>query len=172
MGSFDCGSLNFGDRIFANSPSFLRDLAAAFERTGVAPEIECFDTGHVIDALRLRDEGLLTDPLRFQFVLGVQGGAPATFEQVLHLRGLLPQDAVWSLCALGRAQLPMNAFSLLAGGHVRTGLEDNVYYRRGELATSNGQLVERVVRLAQHLERPVATIGEAREILQLDRPRC
>jgi len=168
MGSFDCGSLNFGDRIFANSPSFLRDLAAAFERTGVVPEIECFDTGHVIDALRLRDEGLLADPLRFQFVLGVQGGAPATLDQVLHMRGLLPQDAIWSLCALGRAQLTMNAFSLLAGGHVRTGLEDNVYYRRGELATGNGQLVERVVRLAKDLDRPVATTGDAREILQLE----
>jgi 3-keto-5-aminohexanoate cleavage enzyme len=167
MASFDCGSLNFGDRVFENSPPFLRDLAAAFKESGAAPEIECFDTSHVVAALRLREQGLLSDPLRFQFVLGVRGGAPATLEQAMYMRSLIPADAIWSICALGRMQLALNTFCLIAGGHVRTGLEDNLYYRKGEYANGNAQLVERVVLLAETLGRPVADSAQARELLQL-----
>ncbi len=93
-------------------------------------------------------------------------GVPATVEQVQHLRRLLPPDAQWSVCAIGRAQLPLNAFCILAGGHVRTGLEDNLWYGRGDRAT-NPRLVERVVRLAGELQRPVATPAEARAVLGL-----
>ena len=136
-------------------------------RHGVAPELECFDTGHVGLALQLRDEGLLDDPLRVQFVLGVPGtGVPATIAQVEHMRSLLPRDAPWSVCAIGRDQLPMNALCLIAGGHVRTGLEDNLHLARGVQAT-NAELVERVVRLAGELGRPVATPEQARELLAL-----
>ena len=140
-------------------------MAEAFRRHGVRPELECFDTGHVGLALQLRDEGLLEEPLVFQFVLGVPGsGVPATVAQVEHLRRLVPPGAPWSVCAIGAAQLPLNAFCLLAGGHVRTGLEDNLWYARGERAT-NGRLVQRAVRLAGELQRPVATPDEARAIL-------
>ncbi len=102
-----------------------------------------------------------------QFVLGIPGtGVPATIAQVEHLRRLLPADAPWSVCAPGRHQLPLNVFCLIAGGHVRTGLEDNLHYARGERAT-NARLVERVVRLARELGRPVATPDQARELLAL-----
>ncbi len=169
MASFDSGTINFGERIFEGDLPFLRRMAAAFREHGVRPELECFDTGHLGLALQLRDEGLLEDPLVVQFVVGVPGtGVPATVEQVQHLRRLLPPDAQWSVCAIGRAQLPLNAFCILAGGHVRTGLEDNLWYGRGDRAT-NARLVERVVRLAGELQRPVATPQEARAILGLTR---
>lgn len=167
MASLDCGTINFGDRIFEGDVPFLRRMAQRFLDEGVRPELECFDTGHVGLALQLREEGLLRDPLVVQFVLGVPGtGVPATVRQVEHLRGLLPPDASWSVCAVGRAQLPINAYCLLAGGHVRTGLEDNLWLRRGERA-SNAQLVERVVRLAAELDRPVASPAQARALLGL-----
>ena len=165
MASFDCGTINFGDRIFEGDVPFLRRMAAAFAHSGARPELECFDSGHVGLALQLRDEGLLRDPLVVQFVLGVPGsGVPPTVDQVEHMRRRLPPDARWSVCAVGSAQLPLNAYCILAGGHVRTGLEDNLHYRRGERAT-NEQLVARVVRLAGELERPVASVAEARAIL-------
>jgi 3-keto-5-aminohexanoate cleavage enzyme len=165
MASLDCGTINFGDRIFEGDVPFLRRMAGTMRDHGVKPELECFDTGHVGLALQLRDEGLLEDPLVVQFVLGVPGsGVPATVEQIEHLRRLLPAETRWSVCALGARQLPLNAYCVLAGGHVRTGLEDNLFFRRGERAT-NAQLVERVVRIAGELERPVATPDEAREIL-------
>ena len=165
MASLDCGTINFGERIFEGDLPFLRRMAAAITEAGATPELECFDTGFVGLALQLRHEGLLRDPLVVQFVLGVPGsGVPATVEMVEHLRRALPADALWSVCALGAAQLPMNAYCILAGGHVRTGLEDNLYYRRGERAT-NAALVERVVRLAGELERPIATPDQARELL-------
>jgi 3-keto-5-aminohexanoate cleavage enzyme len=170
MASFDCGSMNFGERVFENSMAFLRDLAEACDSAGAKPEIEVFDVGQIGNALRLRDEGLLHDPLHFQFVLGVQGGAPATVEQVQVMRTLIPDDATWSICALGRTQLPLNVLALITDGHVRTGLEDNIYYRRGILAESNAQLVRRVVRIAEELGRPVATPAQAREALSLRQP--
>jgi len=167
MASFDCGTINFGERIFEGDLPFLRRMAEAFERHRVVPEIECFDSGHIGLALQLRDEGLLRDPLRIQLVLGVPGtGVPASFAQVDHMLRMLPAGAPWSICAIGRSQLPMNTYCLIAGGHVRTGLEDNVWYAQGERAT-NAMLVERVVRLANELGRPVATPAQAREILAL-----
>ena len=167
VASFDCGSLNFNDRVFENSPAFLRDMAQAFQRSGAKPEIECFDAGHIGIALRLRDEGLLSDPMHFQLVLGVNGGGAGTIEQMLYMRSLLPQEATWSICATGRHQLPLNVLGLISGGHLRTGLEDNIYYSRGVLAESNGQLVERLVRIAREFGRRVATPDEARGILGL-----
>jgi 3-keto-5-aminohexanoate cleavage enzyme len=167
MGSLDCGTINFGDRIFEGDLPFLRRMAAAFRESGAKPELECFDTGHVGLALQLREEGLLDDPLVVQFVLGVPGtGVPASVEQVNHMRRMLPPDALWSVCAVGARQLPLNAYCIIEGGHVRTGLEDNLWLRRGERAT-NAQLVERVVRLAGELERPLASPAQARELLGL-----
>ncbi len=165
MASLDCGTINFGERIFEGDLPFLRRMARAFADRGVRPELECFDTGHVGLALQLRDEGLLRDPLVVQFVVGVPGtGVPATVDFVEHVRRLLPPGALWSVCALGRAQLPLGAYCVLAGGHVRTGLEDNLWLRDGERAT-NAALVGRMVRIAAELERPVATPAQAREIL-------
>ena len=165
MASFDCGSINFGDRIFEGDLPFLRRMGEQFKAGGIRPELECFDTGYVGLALQLRDEGLLDEPLIIQIVVGVPGtGVPATIDQIEHLRRLFPPETLWSVAAIGAAQLPINTYCILAGGHVRTGLEDNIYYRRGERAT-NAQLVERAVRIAGELDRPVATPDQAREIL-------
>jgi 3-keto-5-aminohexanoate cleavage enzyme len=116
MGSFDCGTFNFGERVFANPMPFLRDMAVEFKERGIMPEIECFDVGHIGTALRLRDEGLLEEPLHFQFVLGVPGGAPATPEQALHMRSMLPSGSTWSICAVGRHQVPLNLLCLATDG--------------------------------------------------------
>ena len=167
MASFDCGSLNFGERIFENPLPFLRDLAGAIREHNVKPEIECFEAGHITTALRLRGEGLLSDPLHFQFVLGVPGGAPGTVEQATFMRSMIPPEATWSICGIGAAQLSLNLYSLAAGAHVRTGMEDNLYYSRGRLANSNSELVERVVRLVNEAGRTVATPDQARELLAL-----
>jgi 3-keto-5-aminohexanoate cleavage enzyme len=166
LASFDCGTVDFGAFVMDGSIDFLREMALAFRGAGVCPELECFDTGHIRTALRLRDEGLLTDPLRFQFVLGAGDGGPATVEQVMHMRSMLPSDAAWSVCAPGVRQLPMNVLCLLTGGHVRTGLEDNVWLDRG-LPATNTSLVQRIVRIAGELARPIATPGQAREQLHL-----
>jgi 3-keto-5-aminohexanoate cleavage enzyme len=167
IASFDCGSLNFGARVFINSPDFLTTLAGRMRQHGVHPEIECFEAGHVWNALRLIDDGLLDPPHWFQFVLGVRGGSPPTVKQLVHLTEMLPPGAHWSVCGIGRGQLPLGLAAMAMGGHVRTGLEDNVYYHRGELATSNAQLVERLVRIAREIGRPVATPGQTRTLLGL-----
>jgi 3-keto-5-aminohexanoate cleavage enzyme len=167
IASFDCGSLNFGQRVFVNSPSFLDELAARMERYGVLPEIECFEPGHVANALRLIDDGKLKSPFWFQFVLGVRGGSPGTVKQLMHMLEMIPPGAHWSVCGIGRAQLPLGLAAMAMGGHVRTGLEDNIYYHKGQLAESNAQLVARLVRIAAEVGRPVATPADARQLLGL-----
>lgn len=169
IASFDCGSLNFGRSVFINSPTFLDSLSAAMNEHGVLPEIECFDTGHVTSALALVSEGKLTPPLWFQMVLGVRGGAAGEVRNLVHMVDMLPPGALWSCCGIGRAQLPLNLATIAMGGHVRTGLEDNIYYHKGVPAESNAQLVERVVRIAAEVGRPIATPAETRELLGLPR---
>ena len=167
IASFDCGSLNFGERVFVNSPPFLRELAVRMKAHGVKPEIECFEPGHVWNAVRLIDDGLLEPPFWFQFVLGVRGGSPPDVKQLQHLVEMLPPAAHWSVCGIGRAQLPLGMAAMAMGGHVRTGLEDNIWYRKGELAQSNAQLVARVARIAAELGRPLATPDHVRALLGL-----
>jgi 3-keto-5-aminohexanoate cleavage enzyme len=167
IASFDAGSTNFGDGVFMNSPAFLKRLAAAMLEHGVKPEIECFDAGMVTTALRMADEGLLRQPLYFQFVLGIKGAAPATVAQLSYMVSMLPPGTPWSVCSVGRNQLPMNMAAIIMGGHARTGLEDNVYYSRGLLAAGNAHLVARLARLARELARPPASPDEARTILGL-----
>jgi 3-keto-5-aminohexanoate cleavage enzyme len=170
IASFDCGSMNFGQTVFINSPAFLDELAARMERHGVLPEIECFEPGHIANALRLIDDGKLKPPHWFQVVLNVRGSSPGTLKQLLHMVEMLPPGALWSVCAIGRAQLPINLAAMAMGGHVRTGLEDNIYYHKGQLAESNAQLVARLARIAAEIGRPLATPDEARAMLGL-KPR-
>jgi 3-keto-5-aminohexanoate cleavage enzyme len=166
MATLDCGSMNFGDeRVFTNPFNWLRDAAVQMQDLGVRPEVEAFDTGMIANGLRLIDEGLIEGPGVWQLCLGVRGGAPADLQTVSHMLSRLPDGAHWSLLGVGRHQLALNLLSIGFGGHARTGLEDNIYFRRGELATSNAQLVERVVRLATEFEREVATPAQARELL-------
>ncbi|GAB4286522.1 MAG: 3-keto-5-aminohexanoate cleavage protein [Deferrisomatales bacterium] len=167
LASFDAGSLNVGDGVFLNPPEFLEELARRMRQVGVKPELEIFDGGMVGTCLRLRDRGLLDPPLHFQFVLGVPGGAPATPKALLHLVESIPEGSTWSSIGVGAGHLPVLLTTLALGGHVRVGLEDNIYYHKGEVARSNAQLVERAVRLAAEVGRPVATPAQAREILGL-----
>jgi 3-keto-5-aminohexanoate cleavage enzyme len=163
--SFDCGRTGAGRATMEQPVEVLRELAAAFTRTATAVQIECTKAAHVLTALALRDEGVLSDPLRFQLVLGAEG-APATIEHALYMRSLVPPDAFWSVAAPGAAQLRLNILCLIAGGHIRTGLADNVWLVPDVPAT-NRELVERVVRIVDNFDRPLATPDEAREILRL-----
>jgi 3-keto-5-aminohexanoate cleavage enzyme len=167
IASFDAGSLNFGDRVFANSPQFLEALAREMQTYSVKPEIECFDSGFIETAKRFIERGLIQPPYWFQMVLGVRGGAPATVEQLVHMVRQLPAGSLWSVCAIGRHQLPMNVAALVMGGHVRTGLEDNIYYSYRVLAEGNAPLVARIVRIARELGREPASPSEARALLGL-----
>jgi 3-keto-5-aminohexanoate cleavage enzyme len=167
IASFDCGSLNFGSTVFVNSPPFLDHLAERMLAHDVLPEIECFEPGHVANALRMITEEKLKPPFWFQFVLGVRGGSPGTIRQLVNMLDMLPEGARWSACGIGRAQLPLGVAAMTMGGHVRTGLEDNLYYHKGQLAESNAQLVTRLARIAAEIGRPVATPAQARKMLGL-----
>ena len=167
MASFDAGSTNLGERVFVNEPAFLVRLAQAMRSAAVKPEIEVFEPGFVDNALALVDQGLLEAPLHFQFVLGARGALSASVKNLLHLVESLPDASTWSVIGIGKAQLPMAAAAIVLGGHVRVGMEDNVYLRKGDLARSNAEFVRQIVGLATMLQRPVASVDEARSILGL-----
>lgn len=165
MATLTTGTVNFGNDVFFNPPEFVASIARAIKEHGIRPEIEVFETGMIQNALTLVKQGLLTSPLHFDFVLGVPGAMPGTAKNLLHLVESIPQDATWMVAGIGRAELPLATIALVLGGHVRVGFEDNIYYSRGVLATSNAQLVARIARIAAEIGRPVATPSEARQIL-------
>jgi len=171
LASFDAGSINLGGKPFINTYEFLDTAAAMMRKYGVKPEIEAFDLGMIMTALRMRDEGKLDDPLHFQFVLGTPSGAPATPKAFLHFLDLMPPDATWSTIGIGRRQIDMAMMALIMGGHIRVGMEDNIYLKHGVLATTNAELVARVVKLCGEYGRDIATPDEAREILGLSHAR-
>lgn len=168
--TLDITTMNFGEFVFVNTPAHLRVMGRAVAAAGVLPELECFDSGNVRLALRLIEEGVLHPPAMFQLCLGVPWGAPATPESMLFMRSLLPAGAFWTGFGIGGAQFPMVAQAVLLGGHVRVGLEDNLYVERGVLAPSNAALVEKAVRIVRALDAEPATPAEARRILALPRP--
>ncbi len=167
LASYDAGSINLGAGVFMNSPEFLREAAIQMKKKKVKPELEIFDLGMIMTCLRLRDEELLTDPMHFQLVLGTPWGAPASLKSLVHLCEHFPTGSTWSAFGIGKAHLPMAMAAMISGGHVRVGMEDNIYWKRGVLATSNAQFVERIVRIAKEYNRDVATTDEARKILNL-----
>ncbi|MDE2571747.1 MAG: 3-keto-5-aminohexanoate cleavage protein [bacterium] len=169
MATLTCGSVNFGDGVFENSFPIMRAILARMHEFGVVPELELFDLGHLDNARRLEREGALSFPRHVDIVLGVPGGAEGSVENLVDVVRRLPAGCTWSVAGIGRAQLQLAATAIAMGGHVRVGLEDNLYYAKGRLAR-NEELVARVARLAGELQRPVATPQEAREILGL-RPR-
>ncbi|HOC07173.1 MAG: 3-keto-5-aminohexanoate cleavage protein [Bacillota bacterium] len=167
MATLSTGSVNFGEDLFVNTMEEIRTFARTMIAKGVKPEIEAFDSGMVQNALTLVKEGILELPLHFDFVLGVPGAMPGTPEALMYMRSLLPAGCTWTVAGIGRTELPLGAMAIILGGHVRVGFEDNIYYKRGQLAESNAQLVQRMVRLAEELGREVATPEEARKILHL-----
>jgi len=169
MATLSCGTCNFGPEVFMNTEAYMESFAAKMKEMNVKPELEIFERGMIENALKLMKKGLIDGPLHFDFVLGVPGAAPGTPEDLMHMVRSIPSDATWTVAGVGRAQLPLATMGIILGGHVRVGFEDNVYYKKGELATSNAQMVERIVRLAKELGREVATPDEARRILNLRR---
>lgn len=168
--TLDIATMNFGDFVFINTPNHLRTMGHAAARAGVLPELECFDTGNVRLALRLIQEGVIRTPAMFQICLGVSWGAPATSEAMMFMRGMLPTDSLWTGFGIGSSQFPMAAQAVLLGGHVRVGLEDNLYLEQGVLAPSNASLVEKAVAIVRALDGEPASPEEARRILTLPRP--
>ena len=159
------GDLEF---VYLNTTRTLRGMAKRFKELGVKPEIETFQAGDVLFGAQLIEEGLIDGPAMFQFVLGVKWGAPADPETVLYMRNLLPSavDVEWTAMGIARDEFPIAAQSVLLGGHVRVGLEDNLYLDRGVFAT-NGELVERACRIIEDVGCAVATPDETREMLAL-----
>jgi uncharacterized protein (DUF849 family) len=165
--SLDMGSLNMGDRVFINTPKHLQAMALAIKDAGVMPELEVFETGHLLLAKRFIENGYVKPPGMFQICLGISWGQPATTEAMTYMRNLLPADAPWFAFGISLHQFPMVAQTVLLGGHPRVGLEDNIYLEKGKFAPSNAALVEKAANIIQVLGDQVATPKEARQILGL-----
>jgi uncharacterized protein (DUF849 family) len=165
--TLDCGSMNFGPHVFVNTPSHLADMAARAKAVGVKPEIEVFEMGHIELGKKLVADGIIPAPPLFQLCLGISYGAPSTPETMLAMRNNLPAGAIWSAFGIGRAQFPFVAQTVLYGGHVRVGLEDNLYLSRGKLAPSNAALVEKAVEIIRLIGGEVASAAEARSIFHV-----
>ncbi len=169
--TLDCGSLNFGEGslVYVSTPDILRDGAKKIQDLGVRVEMEIFDTGQLWMAKQLVAEGLIDSPAMFQLCMDIPYGAPADPALLATMVNQLPDDAVWASFALGRMQMPWVAQSVLLGGHVRVGLEDNLYLSKGVKAT-NAQLVERARTIVESMGASIASPDEARDILNL-KPR-
>ncbi|MBQ2259944.1 MAG: 3-keto-5-aminohexanoate cleavage protein [Loktanella sp.] len=166
--TLDCGTMNFAeaDYVMVNTPGMLRDMAARMAATGVRIEIEAFDTGHLWFAKQLVKEGIIPDPVLVQLCMGVPWGAPDDLNTFMAMVNNVPDDWHWSAFALGRNEMPYVAASVLAGGNVRVGLEDNLYLSKGVLA-SNAQLVEKAVTIVENMGANVIGPDAVRERLHL-----
>ena len=168
MGSFDCGTMNWlHQTIFENSPQFLEKLGLLMQEVGTKPELEIFDIGMLDTAKYYLKKGILKAPCHFQFILGAPGGMAGTIANLVYVQSQIPEGSTWSASGLSKAHVPVLLAALAMGGHVRVGLEDNLYYTRGVLAESNAQLVERAAALIRTAGLTVATPDEAREILSI-----
>jgi uncharacterized protein (DUF849 family) len=165
--SLDMGSLNMGDRVFVNTPAHLQTMAVAIRDAGVMPELEVFETGHLLLAKRFLESGFVKPPGLFQICLGISWGQPATPEAMTYMRNLLPPNCVWFAFGISLHQFPMVAQAVLLGGHPRVGLEDNIYLEKGILAPSNAALVEKAARIVEILGDQIATPAQARQMLGL-----
>jgi 3-keto-5-aminohexanoate cleavage enzyme len=168
MATLDCGTCNFGgDDIFVNTENMIKAFGKRMLEFGIKPEVEVFDKGMIDMAIRLEKKGYIKSPMHFNFVMGVNGGISAEPRDFTFMKDSIPYGSTFTVSGIGRNEFSMAVLSIIAGGHVRVGFEDNVYISRGVIAKSNGQLVEKVARLAKELGREIATPAEAREILGL-----
>ncbi|HKA77312.1 MAG TPA: 3-keto-5-aminohexanoate cleavage protein [Pseudolabrys sp.] len=170
MASLATGSVNFPAQIYENPPQLVEELSRSMLENNVKPEIEVFDVAMLYNAKNLADRGLLKRPCQVQFVMGIPNALPARRKllefQISELKDLMP-DATWSAAGIGRHQLEVNHWCLELGGHVRTGLEDNIKFDKDRLARSNGELVSRVATICAKYGRHAASVEEARQILRL-----
>lgn len=178
MAALNMGSMNYAiyserkkvfyqDFVFANPFKDIRYFLETMNKAGVRPEMECFDTGHIANSAPLIDLGILNRPYQFSLIMGVLGGIPASTENLVHQVRSLPSGSIWQVIGISLAQWRLVAAAISMGGNVRVGLEDNFYLHEGLMAKSNGELVEKAVRLAGELGREAATPAEARALLQL-----
>lgn len=165
MATLNCGSLNFGDDVFVNTRPQIKDIAARLAQAGSVAELECYEVGHVEEALLLAEKGMIPRPLHFQFVLGVPGGIGASERNIRYMASLVPVDASWAVAAVGRFQQPMTEVAMRLGGHVRVGLEDNIYLSKGVLSEGSAPLVARAAAYARSIGRTPVDPARARAML-------
>ena len=165
--SLDMGSMNMGPTVFINTPTHLEAMATAIRDAGVLPELEVFETGHLLLAKRLIESGHIMTPGMFQICLGISWAQPATTEAMTYMRNLLPAGSPWFAFGISLHQVPMAAQAVLLGGHPRVGLEDNLYLGKGKLAPSNAALVEKAGKIIDLLGDNLATPSDARQMLGL-----
>ncbi len=167
MASYDCGSMNWmHNALFINHPKFLEELGLTMQEYNVKPEIEIFDAGMIYNSFYYLKKGVLKGTQHYQFALGAAGGSAATVENLVYLKSLLPPDSTWSAFGIGKGHVPIMLTAIAMGGHIRVGLEDNLYLKPGVLAT-NEQLVTRAANIVREAGNEVATPNDAREILGL-----
>ncbi len=167
MITINAGTFNFGGGgVFYNPPDFNEKFVKRARERNIPVECECYDIGHINNILMLANKGLLTKPIHFSFVLGILGGIPSTPQNMFHMVEEIPDGSSWQVITISKYQLPMTVQALCMGANIRTGLEDNIYYSKGVLA-SNAQMVERMVRIAREIGREVATPEEAREFFAI-----
>ena len=171
MHTLNAGSFEFrtkyGSSLFENPLWFNEQYVTGCNEQNIGIEIEVYDISHIHNVLELVSRGVLKGPLHFSFVMGIMGGITADPGHLLSLIGEIPDGSSWQVITIGRYQLKMTSIGMAMGGNIRTGMEDNIYYRRGELAENNAQLVERMVRIAREMGREPATVDEAKEMLHL-----
>jgi len=169
MASLTTGSTNFADRVYDNSPGLVESLARKMHELDIKPELEVFDAAMINNGRLLADAGLVRQPLYFNFVLNLKGALAGTPKNLMFLYESLPAGAIWNVSIIGEPHVRLSAMAVLLGGNVRVGLEDNIYFERGVLASNAGQ-VERIVKIARMLGREIAGPDEARAILGLKIP--
>ncbi len=168
LASFDAGTMNWMHKtLFINHPDFLEKLGKTMIDSGVKPEIEIFDAGMIYNSLHYLKKGVLQAPAHYQFVLGAAGGMGASVENLVFLKGLIPDGSTWSAFGIGRNAIPIMLTAIAMGGHIRVGMEDNIYFAKGKLADSNAQFVGQAARIIKEVNRDVATPEEARKILSI-----
>jgi 3-keto-5-aminohexanoate cleavage enzyme len=167
MATLSAGTSNFGDDVFMNTNEYIEKFAEEMLNRNVKPEIEVFERGMIKNALTFAKKGLLKTPLHFDFVLGVPGACPGEVEDLVYMVSKIPENSTWTVAGIGRYELPLAMHAIAMGGHVRVGFEDNIYFKKGEKAKSNAQLVERIANLAREYGREIATPDEARKILNI-----
>ena len=171
MHTINAGSFEFrtpyGSSLFKNPMEFNRKYIKRCKKKGFGIEIEVYDVSHITNVLEFIETGLLEPPLHFSIVLGIKGGAPATMDNLLHMVDQIPEGSTWQVVTVGKYNLRTTVSAMCMGANVRTGLEDTIYYQKGELAKSNAELVTRIVRIAKEIGREIATVDETKEILGL-----
>ncbi len=167
MATLDVGTTNFGNDVFVNDMPLIRHFAKKMNEMHIMPEFECFEIGHIYNALRVVKEGLIKRHLHFDFVLGVPGACPADIRNLVRMVESIPPEATWTVAGIGKHEFEMAAHAIAMGGNVRVGLEDNIYLSKGVLAKSNADLVEKVVRMSKEIGREIATPQEARILLEI-----